>query len=387
MSRSAKGPRLYLRKARIDSRTKKRIPDRYFIRDGLLEHSTGCGLGQLDEAEKLLAAHIQSKWAPPTAESDIHKVRVEHVLALYAKERGPKLRSDPATMRGFTKALLDWWEDRPLADIRRSSCEAYVEHRSRQPIRHGNTGRMVSVQTARRELELLSAAVGYWDEEHRLLPRPPKVDLPEKSESNRDALTRHQAARLLTAARGYRLEAGRWKRLPESSRANRAHLVRFILLGLYTGSRSGVNKRLRWTTSLSDPWADVGAKVIYRSGRSERVAANKLRPLVKLPQRLAAHMARWERLDQKQGFATVLHHGGRQIGSVRTGFAGCVTDAGLPSEVTPHWLRHTAATWLMEKGVDVWAAAGYLGMSARTLEKHYGHHHGDHQKAARKAMN
>lgn len=385
MSRSAKGPRLYLRKARIDPRTKKRIPDRYFIRDGSLERRTGCGLGQLDEAQQLLAEYIQSKWTPPVAESDPQKVLIADALALYARERGPKLKSDAATMKGFTKALLDWWADRVLADIRRSSCEAYAEHRSQQPIRHGNTGRLVSAQTARRELELLSAAVGYWDKEHHLLRRPVVV-LPEKAESNREALTRHQAARLLKAARGYRYEAGRWKQLPEASKANRAHLVRFILLGLYTGSRSDVNKRLRWTTSLSDPWADVDAKIIYRSGRSERVAANKLRPLVKLPRRLAAHMARWERLDRERGLATVLHHGGRQIGSVRTGFAGCVADAGLPAEVTPHWLRHTAATWLMEEGVDVWAAAGYLGMSAQTLEKHYGHHREDHQAAAREAM-
>ncbi len=385
MSRSAKGPRLYPRKGRIDPRTKKRLADRYFIRDGSVECSTGCGLGQLEEAERLLAAYIQEKWSKPIAESDPAKVTIAEALALYAMEKGGKLKSDPATMKGFAKALLDWWGDRTLGAVRRSSCEAYVAHRSQQPIRHGNTGRLVSIQTARRELEVLSAAIGHWDNEYHLHRRP-RVVLPEKAESNRDALTRVQAARLLKAARGYRYEAGGWKRLSDASRANRAHLVRFILLGLYTGSRSDVNKRLRWTASLTDPWADVDAMIIYRSGRSERVAMNKLRPLVKLPRRLAAHMARWERVDRKLGSATVLHHGGRQIGSVRTGFSSCVADAGLPPEVTPHWLRHTAATWLMEKGVDVWAAAGYLGMSAQTLEKHYGHHRADHQASARKAM-
>ena len=385
MPRSPKGPRLYLRKARIDSRTKKRIPDRYFIRDGSVEISTGYGVDRVVDAERFLADYILSKWAPPVGESDPQKVLIAEVLALYSKERGPKLKSDAATIKGFTKALLDWWGTAKLADIRTSSCESYVEHRTQQPIRHGETGRTVSAQTARRELEMLSAAVGYWDKEHHLTRRP-DVALPRKAESNRDALTRHEAARLLKAARGYRLEAGGWKPLSDASKANRAHLVRFILLGLYTGSRSDVNKRLRWTTSLTDPWADVDAMIIYRSGRSERVAMNKLRPLVKLPRRLAAHMARWEKLDRKRGLATVLHHGGRQIGSVRTGFAGCVSDAGLAAEVTPHWLRHTAATWLMEKGVDVWAAAGYLGMSAQTLEKHYGHHRADHQGDARKAM-
>jgi NTE family protein len=29
----------------------------------------------------------------------------------------------------------------------------------------------------------------------------------------------------------------------------------------------------------------------------------------------------------------------------------------------PHALRHTAATWLMQRGLPVWEAAGFLGMS------------------------
>jgi integrase len=53
-------------------------------------------------------------------------------------------------------------------------------------------------------------------------------------------------------------------------------------------------------------------------------------------------------------------------------------------KVTPHTLRHTAATWLMQAGVDMWEAAGFLGMSVAVLEKTYGHHHPNHlQNAAR----
>lgn len=56
----------------------------------------------------------------------------------------------------------------------------------------------------RRELEDLAAALGSWDDEHHFTNRP-KVLLPEKPDSPRDAMTRGQAARLLMAARGYRL--------------------------------------------------------------------------------------------------------------------------------------------------------------------------------------
>lgn len=385
MSRQAKGPRLYLRKGRADPRTGKALPDRWFIRDGTYERSTGCGPECVGDAEQKLAAYIAEKWSRPIKESDPARVLVADVLGLYGRERGPHLKADTATMVGFATHLLAWWGESTLADVRRSTCAAYTKHRTAQPIRHGKTGRTVSAQTARRELEMLSAAIGYYDKEYHLTRRPAVV-LPEKAETHRDALTRTEAARLLKAARGSRYQEGRWSPLDGSQRANRRHMARFILLGLYTGSRSNVVKRLRWSESLTDPWVDLEKAVVYRRGRDERESATKRRPMVKLPRRLAGHLSRWKAADERKGLATVLHHGEREIGSVRRGFAGCVADAGLSSAITPHWLRHTAATWLMERNVDSWEASGYLGMTAATLEKHYGHHRPDHQSAARKAL-
>lgn len=62
-----------------------------------------------------------------------------------------------------------------------------------------------------------------------------------------------------------------------------------------------------------------------------------------------------------------LEFNGKPIKSVKTGFARAVSLAQLNgggSMVVPHTLRHTAATWLMQRGVPAWEAAGYLGMSA-----------------------
>jgi integrase len=36
-------------------------------------------------------------------------------------------------------------------------------------------------------------------------------------------------------------------------------------------------------------------------------------------------------------------------------------------KITPHTLCHTAATWLMQAGVDRWEAASFLGMSVEML--------------------
>ena len=48
-------------------------------------------------------------------------------------------------------------------------------------------------------------------------------------------------------------------------------------------------------------------------------------------------------------------------------------------------MRHTAATWQMQAGTNLYEAAGYLGMSPETLRNVYGHHHPDFQSDAAKA--
>jgi hypothetical protein len=54
--------------------------------------------------------------------------------------------------------------------------------------------------------------------------------------------------------------------------------------------------------------------------------------------------------------------------------------------VTPHTLRHTAATWLMQRGAPMWEAAGFLGMSEKALRETYGPRHPDHLRGAASAI-
>lgn len=400
MPRPAKGPRLYLRRARVDRRTGGEIGAVYVIRDGGREVSTGYGPDGLRDAEGALLAYLERKRAVPQASSlsrrDPDQVAVASVLALYALEKAPR-ESDPISVAGWIETLLEWWGEKVLSDVRRSACEAYVTWRTAQPNRSYKdpaTAPRVSAQTARRELETMSAAIGYWDGEHHLSRRP-AVHLPEKPETSRDALTRSQAAALLLAAMGWRKDqSGLWTRLQTSSRANRAHMRRFILIGLYTGTRPGVIPKLLWSASDKQAWVDLDAGMIYRRGKLEKDQKTKRRPVVKLPPRLLAHLRRWRRMDAEREaglrvldpsarLTHVIHHGGVALaGRVRTGFEGCVRDAGLEPETTPHWLRHTAATWLMEAGVDVWLASAYLGMTPETLIKVYGHVRPDYQAEA-----
>jgi integrase len=74
------------------------------------------------------------------------------------------------------------------------------------------------------------------------------------------------------------------------------------------------------------------------------------------------------------------------VKKISKAFARVVADTGLGDDVVPHTLRHTAATWLMQAGTDVWEAAGYLGMTVEMLSQRYGHHHPEHLSGARDAF-
>lgn len=394
MGRPAKGARLYLRQGRIDARTGRPLAAIYFIRDGAKNISTGFGPERLAEAEVALANYLTEKAAasrPKGRALEPEEVLIDEVVALYAREKAPSL-ADPGSASARLTAILDWWSGKTLGDIKRSTCAAYVADRVKQPVKtfkDAARARTVSPSGARRELEDLSAATTYWDAEHRLT-RKPVFTYPEIAVGQRDALSRQQVAAILRAARGWRLTANGWRQTATSTRSNRAHLVRFVLLGIYSGTRPGVLPKLRWNPSDDSAWVDLEKGWIFRRGRKEADKPTKRRPMCRIPKRLLRHLHRWRRQDEalnveriKAGLApveTILHHGGRAIrGRIRKGYKGIVADAGLDAAITPHWHRHTAATWLMEADVPIRRAAQYLGMTPRTLEKVYGHHRPDFQ--------
>ena len=61
-------------------------------------------------------------------------------------------------------------------------------------------------------------------------------------------------------------------------------------------------------------------------------------------------------------------------------------DAGLGPDVTPHVLRHTAATWLMQAGTDPGRPRASSGMTVETLMSRYGHHHPDYLSGAARCV-
>ena len=346
MPRRSKGPHLWWRE-------QKGRQGVWIIKDNGRQKSTGCGKSQLEDAEKQLAEYIAQKWAPPSRESKLALISGADVLNVYFREHAPTTRSLDHTIY-LAGNVNEWWGDKTLADVRGQTCRDYVEWRCAQG---------VSDQTARRDLDMFRSAIKYYHKEYGPLEAVPAVTLPAKGPSRQRWLTRSEAARLLWAAR----------RTP--------HVARFILIGLYTGTRSKAALRLRWVPSLDAGWFDLEHGVLYRKG-SDETDSNKRRPPARIHDKLKPYLAHWYRKDAEKGLIDVCHYHGSYIKKLRRSWPAIREAAGLDKSVTPHVLRHTCVTWLLQAGVPTWEVAGFVGMSEELVRETYGHHSPDFQKNA-----
>ena len=197
------------------------------------------------------------------------------------------------------------------------------------------------------------------------LTSAPKLRLPAKPSARDRWLTRGEVAKLLRAA--YRNPRSR-------------HLARFILVAIYTGTRSEAILRMRFMQSVEGGWVDTERGIMHRRGTGE-AETTKRRPPVPIPRQLLAHLRRWER----NGARCVVEVDGQRVASVKTAWGRALAEAGI-DHCTRHDLRHTAITWAMQREADKWAASGFFGISLNLLERVYGHHHPDFLQSAVEAM-
>ena len=384
MPRAAKGARLWLEPQESDASGKLVRRPTWVIRDGARKVRTGCPREDRAGAERALAEYISTKYKVPR-ERGRHpaEILVLDVLNIYlADKAGNHARPEETKQRVLT--LADFWQAFTLADLNGTCCREYVVWRVGQPwksARPGQTGnppRLVTEAAARRELEDLRAAINHHRREG-LCSEIVSVVLPEKATPREQWLTRSEAARFLWAA----WRARQVMRDERTRRAVGRHLARFILVGLYTGSRHGAVCGAALMRTIGRGYVDLDRGVFYRRALGAR-ATKKRQPPVRLPDRLLTHLRRWKRL----GIANeaVVEWNGKPVRSVRKAFAAAVQAAGLEGKITPHILRHTAATWAMQGGGDLWQIAGFLGMTVEMLERVYGHHHPDFQREAAEAV-
>lgn len=319
------------------------------------EIAARCGADDREGAERELALYIARKHKPKGARHP-SRVPVADVLRYYGTEVAPK-HARPIETLSRIEALIEHFAGKTCEAINGAECRAFASKRT--------------PASARRALEDLRAALHFYHSEG-FIEAKLGVALPEKQRSRERWLTRKEAARLLWAAyRAREVQKG-----ATTARRPGKHVARFVLIGLYTGTRAGAITGATWKQ------IDLASGVFHRMKDGDRLT-KKRKPPVKLAPRLLAHLRRWRAMEPDAKY--VVEWRGEPVLRVRTGFAAAAKAAKLKG-VTPHVLRHTAATWLMQQGVDDWEAAGFLGMTVETLREVYGHHHPEFQGQAAEAV-
>lgn len=262
---------------------------------------------------------------------------VQDLLRLYA-DHGRVSRGTPR--RAAFEASIERM-DRLLGN--------FFEHRDRPVSAMGEDGFVsryltwragVSETTAIRELRVVQAALR-WGAKAGLVP-PMVLGLPSVPLKVRDRfLTRDEVQGLLAAPKP-------------------AHLDLFIRLALNTAGRAGALMELTWSR------VDIPGRLVHLEDPSIR-GKHKGRATVKISQEFSAFLS------------SVPHEGervisGRNIRGISYDLGKLASSLGMVG-VSPHVLRHTAATFMARSGVGIWEISKFLGHSSvLTTERIYAHH-------------
>jgi integrase len=263
---------------------------------------------------------------------------IADVMALYLEEKRSEMTPNTLrTLQGVLKPLNAWWGDKEASVVNERTCKLYVKSRKTK-----------TTACPRRELAYLKAALNHDWKAGRLLQKIP-VWLPRPNKPKDRFLTRSEAARLLWAAR--------------SMTFSRDYLVPFILIALYTGGRK--------TAILSMKWPQVNFARGIINLDCGGVMTTKRHATIPIPRRLLTFLRYARKRGTDLGYVISIHQA--PIKDIKSSFRAACKRAGL-EKVTPHTLRHTAASWMVQAGVPLFDVARYLGhTSTAMVESTYGH--------------
>ncbi|MGU3656765.1 tyrosine-type recombinase/integrase [Methylobacterium fujisawaense] len=284
----------------------------------------------------------QKQRADKKSETDL---TFSEVWASYVKEvvvGTPSEKRMPAMTPRFEKAFG------PLlvSELTQAHVDKYVANR-----RAGRMGKPAADSTIWLELTKVKAAVSHAVKRKRL-PASARleIDMPEPPEARDRWLRPDEFAKLVEAARAKR----RGDRL--------SRIERFLMIAVETGARCRVIETLTWDR------VDFETGVIhYRAPGDAR--SKKKRPSVPISKALRPVLER----AYKERTGDLVLDAKR---AVYMALVEVAEDAGVKG-VSPHVLRHTAATWMARRGVPLWKIAGILGNSVRMVEEVYAKHSPD----------
>lgn len=230
-----------------------------------------------------------------------------------------------------------------VRDLDIPTCKAYIRRR-----RSGDVGTPAKPGTIRYEMGVLLAAINHAARWKRLLKNDiPIIERPSLPEPKTRWMSRDEWAALLKHADG--------------------RLRDYLLIAYYTAARKDAVLTLTWSQ------IDLERNRISLNPEG-RVQTKKRRPIIPIAPELHSVLKRLlaarEGADEASEFVL-------GMGSIRSAFERAVISAGLKG-VTPHTIRHTRATHLLQDGVSVWAVAGLLGDRVEMVTQVYAHQCPDH---------
>lgn len=238
---------------------------------------------------------------------------ISDILRAYEADRREVI-AEPSRVESLTRALHRILGARPAADFGPELVADYLATRQAEGLRQSS---------ARRELITLSAAL-------RLANVPiPKVRLPRQGRPRTRVLTRDEVTALLEAATDPRLRM-------------------FVVLALATAARKAAICELTWDR------IDLERRIIDLHAPHPRAHRRKGRAVVPISDELAEHLAA---VRPANGQGRIVPVSGSTINAW---FSVARKAAGLGPDVTPHVLRHTAATMMVRK-VPLILASKMLG--------------------------
>jgi integrase len=315
--------------------------DAWYIYDARRRISTGCA--DRAGAEAVLAAYLKEKDRP-----QLPVISIAAILERYLADRRALAIPGLARLEYAHKPLERILGAKPPEAMTAAECRRYAVRRRKEDVVDA---------TIRTELQALRAALRWAAEPERsYIATPPKIEMPAKPEARVRWLTRAEAGKLLAACKAH-------------------HIRLFVTLALHTGARSGAVLALTWDR------VDLERRLVdYRE--PGRTATRKRRVPARINDTLLAA------LTEAKALATteyVIEWAGGPVARIAHAFRDTAKRAGL-SGVTPHVLRHTAVTWMMQAGVDPWQVSGLAGMTLEMVQQVYGHHHPDYLKDAASAL-
>lgn len=224
----------------------------------------------------------------------------------------------------------------------------------------------VSDATIAKELRLLRAAMNHVRETHGLACEP-RFKIKVSDGLPRDEyLTREEVQRMLD----------------HCETDAREHIELFLLISVATGARKDAVLGLKWSQVHIGPFtADPEERL--KSGSNSWLdfgegSGNKRRP--KIP--ISRNFRLWSHLTlPKKHPEFVITYKGKPIADIKGGFANVLKEAKISKRVTPHNMKHTAITLMLQRGIDPETVSRWTNTTLETIYRVYSHHIPDHHEA------